>query len=145
VKVGGILQGIWPQSEVDHLWPAGRRVEQLLPCAFQEVPDGLLGDAILKVGIDPTEGESLPCILACLSEGVVMEASIFAVIMEDLNSMFCSVLLKGKLGSKCFVGLVVKLEVDKLEAAIVVNKDGGALLALLGKCAFQLCIKTYFC
>jgi hypothetical protein len=60
-----------------------------------------------------------------------MEAPIVAVIMEDLDSMFCSALLKGRLGGECFVGLVVKLEMDKMEAAEVVDKDGGALIALL--------------
>ncbi len=79
----------------------------------------------------------LPCIVVCLSEGVVMEASIVAVIMEDLNSMLCSVLFEGKLGSKCFVGLVVKLEVDKVEAAEVVNKDGGALVDFLVSLPFS--------
>jgi hypothetical protein len=74
-----------------------------------------------------------------------MEASIVAVIMEDLDFMFCRVLLEGKLGYKCFIGLVVKLVVDELEVAEVVDKDGGALIALLGKFAFQLCIKSYFC
>jgi hypothetical protein len=116
----------------------------LLPCAFQEVPDGLLGNALLKVGIDPTEGELLPCVLARLLEGVGMEASIVAVIMKDLDSMFYSLLFKCELGSKCFVGLVIKLEVDKVEVAAVVDEDGGALIALLGKFAFELCIKTYF-
>ncbi len=59
--------------------------------------------------------------------------------------MFCRVMLEGKLGSKCFVGSIVELEMDKLEAAEVVNKDGGAFVALLGKFAFQLlCIKSYF-
>ncbi len=58
--------------------------------------------------------------------------------------MFCSVLLKGKLGRECFIGLVVELEVEKTEAAEVVDEDGGALIALLGKFAFNLCIKTYF-
>ncbi len=125
-------------------WPAGTHLEQLLPCAFQEVPDGLLGNALLKVGIDPTEGELLPCVLARLLEGVGMEASIVAVIMKDLDSMFYSLLFKCELGSKCFVGLVIKLEVDKVEVAAVVDEDGGALIALLGKFAFELCIKTYF-
>jgi hypothetical protein len=111
-------------------------MEQLLPCAFGEVLDGSLGNAILKVGIDPTEVELLPCVVACLLEGIVVEASVVAVIMEDLDSMFCSILLDGKLGSKHFVGLVVKLEVDKSEAAEVVDKDGGTLIALLGKFAF---------
>jgi hypothetical protein len=49
-------------------------MEQLLPCAFQEVLDGLLGNAILEVGIYPTEGELLPCFMSCLSEGIVVEA-----------------------------------------------------------------------
>jgi hypothetical protein len=73
-----------------------------------------------------------------------MEVFIVAVIMEDLDSVFCHVLFKGMLDGKCFVGLVVKLEVDKLEAAILVNEDSGALIALLGKFAFQLGIKFHF-
>ncbi len=49
--------------------------------------------------------------------------------------MFCRVLLEGKLGSKSSVGLVVKLEVDKTEAAEVVNEDNGTFVALLGELA----------
>jgi hypothetical protein len=60
VKVGSILQGIWPQSKVECLRPGGTHVEQLLPCTFQGVLDGLLRNAILKVGIDLTKGELLP-------------------------------------------------------------------------------------
>jgi hypothetical protein len=75
------LQGIWPQWEVDCIRPAGAHMEQLLPCAFQEVLDGLLGDAILEVGIYPTEGELLPCFVACLLEGIVMEAFIVAMVV----------------------------------------------------------------
>jgi hypothetical protein len=105
----------------------------------------LLGNAILKVGIDSTEGELLPCIVACLSEGVVVETSIVAMVMEDLDSMLCSILLEGKLGGESFVGLVIKLEVDESKAAEVVDKDGGAIVVLLGKFALQLCIKTYLC
>ncbi len=81
MKVGCIAQGIWPQSKVDCLWPVGMRMEQLLPCAFLEVLDGLHGDAILEVGIYPTEGELLPCLMACLLEGVVMKASIVTMIV----------------------------------------------------------------
>ncbi len=59
--------------------------------------------------------------------------------------MFCSVLLEGELCGECFVGLVVNLEVDKMEAAIVINEDGGAFVALLGEFAFQLHKKSHFC
>ncbi len=58
--------------------------------------------------------------------------------------MSCSILFKGKLSGKCFIGLVVMLEVDGMEAAIVVNKDGGTFVALLGEFAFQLCKKSHF-
>ncbi len=74
-----------------------------------------------------------------------MEASVVAMVVKDLDSMFCSVLLEGGIGSKSFVGFVVELEVDKLEAAIVVDKNGGAPIALLGEVAFQLCIKSHSC
>jgi hypothetical protein len=57
--------------------------------------------------------------------------------------MFCSILFKGKHGGKCFVGLVVKLEVDKVEVAEMVDKDSGAFVALLGEFAFQLCKKSH--
>ncbi len=63
--------------------------------------------------------------------------------MEDLDSMLCSLLLKGKLGGESFVGLVVELEVDKSKAAEVVDEDNGALVAILGKFALQLCINIY--
>ncbi len=81
MKVGCIAQGIWPHSEVDCLRPAGARMEQLLPCAFREVSDGSLGDAILEVGIYPTEGELLPCLMACLLEGIVVKASVVTMIV----------------------------------------------------------------
>ncbi len=107
--------------------------------------DDLLGDAILKVGIDSTEGELLPCIVACLSECVVVETSVVAVVMEDLDSMLCSILLESKLGGESFVGLVIELEVDKSKVAEVVDKDSGTLVVLLGKFALQLCVKIYLC
>ncbi len=58
--------------------------------------------------------------------------------------MFCSVLFKSELCGKCFVGIIIKLEVDKMEAAIVVDGDSGAFVALLGEFAFQLCKKSHF-
>jgi hypothetical protein len=74
-----------------------------------------------------------------------METPVVAVVMEDLDSMLCSILLEGELGGKSFVGLVVELEVDESKATEVVDKDGGALVALFGKFALQLCIKSYLC
>ncbi len=81
MKVSCISQGTWPQCKVDCLQPAAACMEQLFPCAFQEVSDCLLGDTILEVGIYPTEGELLLCFGACLSEGVVVEASIVAMVV----------------------------------------------------------------
>jgi hypothetical protein len=66
---------------MDRLWPAGARMEQLLECTFWEVLEGLLGNIILEVGVYPTKGELLPCVMICLSEGVVVKASVFAVVV----------------------------------------------------------------
>jgi hypothetical protein len=56
-------------------------MEQLLPCTCREVSDGSLGNVILEVGIYPTEGELLPCFIACLLEGIVMEPSVVAMVV----------------------------------------------------------------
>jgi hypothetical protein len=136
VKVHGIAQVVWPQGKVDCLWPAGARMEEVLVCALQEVSDGSLGDDILEVGIYPTQSELLPCIVACLSEGIVLKAPVVAVVVQDVDSMFGCILFESKLCSKCLGWPFVKLEVEKLKAAVVVDKDGSALVVLLGKLAF---------
>ena len=96
------MQGVGPQGKVDRLWPASARMEQLLVCAFQEVLDGLLGDAILEVGIFPTEGELLPSsevqskmifmghqILSCnvLEEEVPTELKVLLTLSGTLTSL----------------------------------------------------------
>ncbi len=58
--------------------------------------------------------------------------------------MFCAVLLECVFGGNCFHRLIVDLEVDKVQAAVVVNKDSGAFVVLLGKFTFQLHIKSKF-
>ena len=80
------------------LRPASTCVEQLLASAFGEVADGALGDAILEVGIDAAEGELLSCIVAGLLEGVVKEATVVAVVVLDLHTVFGGKGLEGTFG-----------------------------------------------
>ncbi len=80
------------------LQPASTCVEQLLASAFGEVADGALGDAILEVGIDAAEGELLSCIVAGLLEGIVKDATIVAVVVLDLHTMFGGEGLEGAFG-----------------------------------------------
>jgi hypothetical protein len=56
---------------VDGGRPALMCMEELLLCILLEVPDGLFCDAILEMGVDPTEGETLPLCTAAVLEGVV--------------------------------------------------------------------------
>ena len=56
----------------------------MLACTVGEVPNAALGDTILEMGFDATKGELLPSVVACLLEGVVLEAPIVAVIVLDL-------------------------------------------------------------
>jgi hypothetical protein len=53
----------------------------LLSCALREVADGELGDAILEVGVDATEGELLARVVAGLFECVVSKSTIVAVVV----------------------------------------------------------------
>ncbi len=80
------------------LRPASTCVEQLLASAFGEVADGVLGDAILEVGIDAAEGELLLRIVAGLLEGVVEEVTVATVVVLDLHTVFGGKGLEGAFG-----------------------------------------------
>jgi hypothetical protein len=73
-------------------------VEQLLACALQEVADGALGNAILEVGIDATEGELLSRVVAGLLESVVVEMPVVAMVMLDSYAVLGGEGLEGALG-----------------------------------------------
>ena len=108
MKVDSTPKCIRPESQVDGSRPALARMEELLPCTLSEIPDGFLGNAILEVGVDPTEGESLPFGTAAVLEAVVRKLSVVAVVVEDaypvlLGEVFKGLfsfhgLLRGKLG-----------------------------------------------
>ena len=59
-------------------------------CAFGEVADGALGDAILEVGVHATEGELLTRVVAGLFECVVGKSTIGAEVMQDSDTMLSS-------------------------------------------------------
>ncbi len=120
------------------LRPASVCVEQLLARALREVADGALGDPILEMGIDAAEGELLSRFVAGLFEGVVLEAAIVAMVVEYPHAVLSGECLKCAFGSESFRGRIVDLKVDKAQVAEVVDKDGGAPVAPLGKFSFHL-------
>ncbi len=79
--------------------------------------------------------------MACLLEGIVGEAPIVAVVVLNSNSMLGSEGLEGAFGGDGFDRRVIDLGVDVLQATVVVDEDGSAAIALLGKFAFELCDK----
>jgi hypothetical protein len=87
VKVSSTPECIWPECQVDGGRPALACVEELLPCTLSEVPDGLFCDAVLELGIDSTEGETLPLCTAAVLEGIVCKLSVVAVVVEDTDAV----------------------------------------------------------
>jgi hypothetical protein len=71
VEECGIAQGVQPECKVHCLWPASMSMKQLLMSTLQEVADGLLGDAILKVCVYAAEGKLLALFVAGLFERVI--------------------------------------------------------------------------
>jgi hypothetical protein len=122
---------------VDCLGPAGTRVKQLLACALQEVMDGSFGNAILEVRVRPSKGKLLLRVMTCLSEGIVVELPIVVLVVKDFHSMLNRVLLKCKLGGKCFCQQIIKLKVSKVETAEVVKKTVAHLWRFLVSLPFN--------
>ncbi len=103
MKVSGILKSIWPESQVDGSWPLLVHVQQRLPSTFTKITNGLLGNPILEVSINATEGEVLPCTLTRLFEGVVGKSPIAAAVMKDLDTVLFGKDLESLLGLYCLL------------------------------------------
>ncbi len=82
-------------------------MEELLLCTLPEISDGFLCNAILEMGIDPTEGESLSFDAAEVLEGIVCKTSIVAVVVEDADAVLFGKLLEGLLGIHGFLLFLV--------------------------------------
>ena len=67
-------------------------------CALREVADGALGDAVLEVSIDTTEGELLTRVVAGLLESVVVEMPVVTMVMLDSYAVLSGEGLEGVLG-----------------------------------------------
>jgi hypothetical protein len=115
VEVDSTPECIRPEGQVDDGRQALARMEELLPCTIPEISDGLLYNAILEVGIDPTEGESLSFSIAAILEGVVCKLSVITVVVEDADAVLLGAVFKGSLGFHGFLGGKLGHQMNVLE------------------------------
>ncbi len=115
MKVDSTPKCIRPEGQVDGGRPALARMEELIPCTLSEIPDGFLGNAILQVGVDLIEGESLPFGAAAVLEGIVCKLSVVAVVVEYAYAMLLGEVFKGSFGFHGLLGGKLGHEVDILE------------------------------
>ncbi len=134
MEVDGTPEYIRPEGQVDGSRPALARMQKLLPRTLPEISDGFLCNAILEVGIDPTEGELLSFCTAAVLEGVVWKSSVVTVVVEDADALLLGKVLEGLLGIHGFLGGKFGHQMNVLELRVVVHKDGGHCVALLGEC-----------
>ncbi len=81
------------------LRPASASVKQLLTRTLQEVLDGLLGNAILKVCVYATEGKLLALFVAGLFERVIGTLPVVAMVMLNFYAVLGSKGFEGAFGS----------------------------------------------
>ncbi len=89
------MQGVWLECKVHCLWPASASVQQLLMRALQEVADGLLGNAILKVCIHATEGKLQVLFVTGLFECIIRKTPVVTMIILNFYAVLGSKGLKG--------------------------------------------------
>ena len=104
MQMSGVSQSIRPKGKMDGSWPSLSGVEQLFSSALGEVADGLLGNPILEMGVDATEGESLLGLFTCRLEIVVCKAAVVAMIMLDANAILLDESFEGMFCGDGFFG-----------------------------------------
>ncbi len=115
MEVNSAPEGIWLKGQVDGGQPSLAHMGELLLCTLLKVPDGFLCNAILEVGVDPTEDESLPLCTAAVFEGVVCKSSVVAVVVEDADAVLLSKVFEGLFGFHCFFRVELGHQVDVLQ------------------------------
>ncbi len=134
MEVDSTPECIRPEGQAEGSRPALVCMEELLPRTLPKISDGFFCNAILEVGIDPTEGELLSLSTAAILEGVVCKTPVVAVIVEDADTVLLGKVLEGLLGIHGFLEGKLGHQMDVLEPGVVVHKDGGRCVALLGEC-----------
>ncbi len=82
--------------------PSLSRMKELLPCTLMEVPDSLLHDAVLEMGVDPTKGKTLSLGAAADLESIVHKLSVVAMVVEDADAVLLGKVLERMLSFHCF-------------------------------------------
>jgi hypothetical protein len=90
-------------------------MEELLLCTLPEISDGFFSNAILEVGIDPTEGKLLSFSNAAVCEGAVCKLFVVAVVVEDADAVLLGKVLEGLLGFHGFLGGKLGHQMNVLE------------------------------
>lgn len=91
------------------------------------------------MSIDGTKGNGLSVLCDCGHEVLIGKDAVVAVKVLDLDIVSVCKGLEGVLAIDEFFGSVFAVEVYVGEVRIVVDKDGGILVASLGEEASQLC------
>ena len=120
-------------------------MQELLPPNFGDVSDGSFSQAILKMGIGPTVGESLLPLGAMVDDRVVSKAAIVGMVVFDGDKMVGGKLFESLFCFDCLIAGHACHHVDVAEAGEVVDKDGCCLVALDGQLAFELGDKAWLC
>jgi hypothetical protein len=138
MEVNHVPEGVWPKGQVDGGRPLLLCMEELLPCTLAEVPDGLLRDAILEMGVDPAKGKTLSLGTAAVLESIVRGSSVVTMVVEDADAVLLGEVLERALSFHCFFRGELGHEMDVLEIGVVVDKYGGCSVAFLGECSLEL-------
>ncbi len=115
MEVDSTPKCIRPESQVDGSRSALACMEELLPRTLSEISDGFLGNAIMEVGVDPTEGELLPFGNAAVLEGIVCKSSVVTVVVEYAYAVLLGEVFKGLLGFRGLLGGKLGHEMNVLE------------------------------
>jgi hypothetical protein len=142
VDVAGGTKGICPEMSGNHDGPFVDGVEERCTRGVLKVANPLLSNAVLEVGVYAAVGVVLMLFVAVSNPVIVGKAAVVSVVVSDGEAAFLGKDFK-LMFSKEVVGTGESgLEVDVGEAGILVDEDGGVMVAFLGEAAFELLHET---
>jgi hypothetical protein len=131
-------EGIWLQLGIDGRAPAMLCVDEGRSCAILKFSNAAFCDAGLEVGVDAAKGNVLTLLCYVLHEDIFAEAAVVGMVMKYLDAHCAGIPFEGMLGHEGLFGSVGFLQINKAESTVMVDEDGGHVVALDGEPTLDL-------
>ena len=133
---------IWPKMRGHGLWIVMDGMEELGASAFSQLPNTMLSNAVLMMGVDAAERDGLARVMNLVHKGLCSKDAVVAMVVPNGNAVKLSITLESTFRLDSFLSVGGMLNMDVGQARGMVDEYGGNMVAASSQTAGILCYES---